>query len=173
MILGQQQSISGGTFHTIQVISNMNLDGLLGRHLVIPSRLARLQFIKGFTPPHLPSYAIHSSIIRPRPGMSLMLDRARFKIVFFCPRFDLTLDGFSRPEANSLVFEFTFERDLLVAVHARPTYIFTSPGPTQNPNFFTPVPFYSKSSLWEIFQIFRLLSILCILCVQLLLGFVG
>ena len=127
MILGQQQSISGGTFHTIQVISNMNLNRLLGRHLVIPSRLARLQFIKGFTPPHLPSYAIHSSIIRPRPGMSLMLDRARFKIVFFCPRFDLTLDGFSRPEANSLVFEFTFERDLLVAVHARPTYIFTPP----------------------------------------------
>ena len=105
----------------------MNLNRLLGRHLVIPSRLARLQFIKGFTPPHLPSYAIHSSIIRPRPGMSLMLDRARFKIVFFCPRFDLTLDGFSRPEANSLVFEFTFERDLLVAVHARPTYIFTPP----------------------------------------------
>ena len=148
----------------------MNLNRLLGRHLVIPSRLARLQFIKGFTRTHLPSYAIHSSIIRPRPGMSLMLDRARFKIVFFCPRFDLTLDGFARPEANSLVFEFTFERDLLVAVHARPTYIFTSPGPTQSPNFFTPTPVYSKSSLWEIF---RLLSILCILCVQLLLGFVG
>ena len=123
----------------------MNLDGLLGRHLVIPSRLARLQFIKGFTPPHLPSYAIHSSIIRPRPGMSLMLDRARFKIVFFCPRFDLTLDGFSRPEANSLVFEFTFERDLLVAVHARPTYIFT-PRSNSKPKFL-----HTDASLLEVF----------------------
>ena len=57
------------------------------------------------------------------------------RFAFFCPRrptrFDLLLDGFSGPRQIHLYLNSHLKgpRDLLVAVHAPGTYIFTTPPP--------------------------------------------
>ena len=63
------------------------------------------------------------------------------RFAFFCPRrptrFDLLLDGFSGPRQIHLYLNSHLKgpRDLLVAVHALGTYIFTTPPPKAQISF--------------------------------------
>ena len=155
------------------------LNNQVVRDLVTPSTGPCGYNLSRVLPGSLRSYAIHSWIIRPCPGMSharLASSRLSWPFCLFPPsskRFWPPPWWIFLPQANSLVFEFTFERSPGFAGGCScsgVTYIFTTLRHPK-PKFLLLSAFYS-SALWAT-STFSAFCCLSILCVQLLLSFVG